>query len=342
MTRLEAAGLLDRAVAGLPDEAAIRARAAAGEGLTRPEVAALLPFAKLWLADAIEGSGLPDDPALAPLLAGYFPSALRERFASIIPRHRLRRELIATMLSNAVANRIGCAGLARLAGIGGDAAKVARAAWLAEVLFGLDGAAAEADAAPAPAAARLAALLGLRRLQEGAARELLGDPACLEGELAPARDALAPGIAALTGAARNAPGAEAGMLVASGIPEGSAVLAAAPGLTAAPAIVRLAREAGVPPEAASAAWSGVGEAFALDPLRAAAESARATGPFAARAKAEALAELGGLQARLARARLSGVAPEGALARDAAGLAREAAAGDLVAIGVAARALARLG
>ncbi|WP_237217042.1 NAD-glutamate dehydrogenase domain-containing protein, partial [Falsiroseomonas oryziterrae] len=36
MTRLEAAGLLDRAVAGLPDEAALRGRAAAGEGLTRP------------------------------------------------------------------------------------------------------------------------------------------------------------------------------------------------------------------------------------------------------------------------------------------------------------------
>jgi glutamate dehydrogenase len=87
----------------------------------------------------------------------------------------------------------------------------------------------------------------------------------------------------------------------------------------------------------------VGEAFALEALRAAAEGAHATGPFAARAKAEALAELGGLQARLARARLSGAVPEGAVAREAAALAREAAAaGDLVAIGVATRGLARLG
>ncbi|WP_270938383.1 NAD-glutamate dehydrogenase, partial [Falsiroseomonas oryzae] len=119
MARLEAAGLLDRAVAGLPDEAALRTRAAGGEGLTRPEIAALLPFGKLWLTEAIEDSALPDDPALAPLLASYFPQPLRERFGALIPRHRLRRELVAMLLANAVANRLGPAALARLAGAGG-------------------------------------------------------------------------------------------------------------------------------------------------------------------------------------------------------------------------------
>jgi glutamate dehydrogenase len=339
MTRLEAEGLLDRAVAGLPDDAAIRSRAAAGEGLTRPELAALLPFGKLWLTEAIEESALPDDPALAPMLAAYFPAPLRRHFADLIPRHRLRRELVAMSLGNAVANRLGVAGLARLAGLAGDAAAVARAAWLAAELFGLEAAAAAADAAPAPAAARLAALLGMRRLQEGAARELIG----AEGDLAAARDALAPGIAALLEAARAAPGAEAAALVAAGVPENAALLSAAPRLTAAPAIVRLAASAGVPPGDAAAAWSAVGERFALDALRVAAERARATGPFAARAKAEALADLAGLQARLARARLAGTVPEGDGAAEAARLAREAAAaGDLVAIGVAARALAGVG
>jgi glutamate dehydrogenase len=333
MLRLEAAGLLDRAVAGLPDEAALRARAAAGEGLTRPELAALLPFGKLWLTEAIEASDLPDDPALAPLLLAYFPTALRERFGALIPRHRLRRELVATSLANAVANRLGVAGLARL---GGDGAATARAAWLADALFGLEHAASLADSAAAPAATRLAALAGLRRLQEGAARELMAMP----GALAATRDALAPGVAALVEAARAAPGADAAMLAASGMPAEVAALAAAPGLPAAPAIVRLAAEAGVAPVAAAAAWSAVGEAFALDPLRVAAEKARAVSPFAARAKAEALADLAGLQARLARAKLAGGAQEaGAAAR----LAREAAAaGDLVAIGVAVRALGGLG
>ncbi|WP_372622527.1 NAD-glutamate dehydrogenase [Falsiroseomonas sp.] len=337
MTRLEAEGLLDRAVAGLPDEAAIRARAAAGEGLTRPEIAALLPFAKLWLTDAVEGSALLDDPVLAPLLVAYFPSALRERFAALIPRHRLRRELVAMLLANAVANRLGVAGLARLAGPAGDPVAVARAAWLADALFGLEAAAAEADAAPAPAAQRLVALLGLRRLQEGTARGLLD----AVGELGAARDRLAPGFAALAGAAH--PGAEATALMQAGVPEHVALLAATPGLAAAPAVVRLAAEAGVAPLEAATAWSAVGEAFALEALRGAAEAARAPGRFAARAKAEALADLARLQARLAAGRLSGAAPDAAAAAEAARLAREAAAaGDLVAIGVAARALAGLG
>jgi glutamate dehydrogenase len=120
----------------------------------------------------------------------------------------------------------------------------------------------------------------------------------------------------------------------------AAALAGTPGLAAAPAIVRLASEAGIAPAEAAAAWEAVGEGFALDALRAATDRARANGPFGARAKAEALADLAALQARLARARLAGALPDGAAA---ARLAREAAAaGDLVAIGVAARALAGLG
>jgi glutamate dehydrogenase len=336
MDRLEAERLLDRAVAGLPDAATLRARVAANEGLLRPEIAALLPFCKLWLSQAIEQGALPDDPALAPLLVAYFPAPLRERFAPLIARHRLRRELVAMSLANLAANRLGIAGLARLAGGAGDPSAVVRAAWLAGELFGIEDAAVAVDATPAPSASRLGALLGLRRLQEGAARELLGVPGALGG----VRDFLASGIAPLVGAASAAPTAEAALLAASGIPDRAATLAGTPGLAAAPSIVRLAAEAGIAPVEAATAWAAVGEAFALDALRAAAERARANGPFGARAKAEALADLAALQARLARSRLTGALPDGAaasrLARDAA------AAGDLVAIGVATRALGGLG
>jgi glutamate dehydrogenase len=336
MARLEAAGFLDRAVSVLPDAAAIRARAAAGEGLTRPELAALLPAAKLWLAEAIEESGLAEEAALAPLLVEYFPTALRERFGAQIARHRLRRELLATALCNQVVNRLGVAALARLAGANGAGAAVARAAWLAGALFGIEEAAAAIDAAPAPAATRLAALLALRRLEEGAAREVMaGDAVPLEAALA----ALRPGVAALVAAEVATPSTEAAPFREAGIPAEPAALAgAAPRLAAAPAVVRLAAETGADPEAAAAAWRAVGEGFALEALRAAAEAARATGPFAARAKAEVLADLARVQARLARARIAGgTAPADA---EAARLAREAASvGDLVAIGVAARALA---
>ncbi|MGG5886835.1 NAD-glutamate dehydrogenase domain-containing protein [Falsiroseomonas sp. HC035] len=341
MARLEAEGILDRAVAGLPDAAALRARAAADQGLTRPELASLLAPAKLWLTEAIEASGLPDEPALAPLLRDYFPSALQDRFPDLIARHRLRRELVATALANVVANRLGTAALGRLAGTVGGGAEVARAAWLAQALFGLDAAAAAADAAPAPVAQRLGAQRALRRLQESATRELMlaGGDAPLAAALA----ALEPGVAALVAAEAAAPDAEATRLRSAGLPAEVAALAAgAARLAAAPAVVRLAAESGATPKAAAAAWSAVGEEFCLDALRAAADSARTAGPFAARARAEALGDLAAVQASLARARLAGGAPQDARGAEAARLAREAARlGDLVAIGVAARALSAL-
>ena len=108
-------------------------------------------------------------------------------------------------------------------------------------------------------------------------------------------------------------------------------------------MVRLAAETGAPPAEAAAAWRMVGEGFCLDALRAAAEAARATGPFSARARAEILGDLAGVQARLARRHLAGAATTGGQATETARLAREAAGvGDLVAIGVAARALTTLG
>ncbi|WP_137127094.1 NAD-glutamate dehydrogenase domain-containing protein [Roseomonas sp. HF4] len=330
MERLEGVGLLDRAVAGLPDAAAMARRIGAAEVLTRPEIAALLPFAKLWLTDALAGSELPDDPALLPVLSAYFPKPLQERFAPFIARHRLRRELVATILANTVANRLGCAALARLTTEAGPVA-ACRAALLAGEAFGLEAACDALDAADAPAEARLSALLALRRLQEAAARDLLGAPA------QPLEDALAelrPGIAALaaTAAAEVTP--------AAGLPEGPAVLAAAaPRLAAAPAVVRLAASTGVGAAAAAEAWHRVEEAFALEPLRGAVAAAPAPGAFGPRARAALLEEISAAQARLAAQHLAGGMAEPA---EVAALVREAAAArDLAAVTVAARALARL-
>ncbi len=340
MARLELEGLLDRSVAGLPDADGIRLRAAAGEGLTRPELAALLPFAKLWLTEAIGESALPDDPALRPSLMAYFPRPLQERYGALIDRHRLRRELVATILGNAVANRLGPAAIGRLAAEAGPA-QVTRAAWLAAEAFGIEAAARAADAAPAVPSTRLSTQLALRRLQEAAARALLPDsPVPLDDALA----ALRPGVAALVAAGSDRPAPEAARLAAEGIPAEVATLAAGGArLAAAPAIVRLATASGVAPDRAAAAWSAVEAGFALDALRGAVESARVPGPLGGRARAEALMELSALHARLARAQLSGTDPGGAPgAPEAARLVREAAAaGDMVSAHVAMRALGGL-
>ncbi|BCW87179.1 NAD-specific glutamate dehydrogenase [Alphaproteobacteria bacterium SO-S41] len=138
MRALEAKGKLDRAVEVLPDETAIRALRGAGQGLTRPETAVLLAYAKIDLNQALLDSGLPDDPAFADDLAGYFPPQVRERFAADIAQHRLKRELVATILCNDIVNRAGPSfvqGVAEASGAG--LAAVARAAAMASGAFRL-------------------------------------------------------------------------------------------------------------------------------------------------------------------------------------------------------------
>src|SRR5205085_2005181 len=93
MRALERAGTLDRAVEFLPDDETVEARLARRQGLTRPELAVLLAYAKMSLHDELLPSDLPDDPQLVEDLLGYFPEGLRQRYAEPIARHRLRREI---------------------------------------------------------------------------------------------------------------------------------------------------------------------------------------------------------------------------------------------------------
>jgi glutamate dehydrogenase len=115
MHHLEAVGRLDRSVEFLPDDAALRARERAGQALTRPELAVLLAYSKLSLKEEILASDLPDDPYFAEELLRYFPPTLLSRYPQSIPHHRLRREIIATSLANAVVNRGGPTIIRRLA-----------------------------------------------------------------------------------------------------------------------------------------------------------------------------------------------------------------------------------
>ncbi|OLT21284.1 hypothetical protein BJF78_34460 [Pseudonocardia sp. CNS-139] len=50
---------------------------------------------------------LPDVAAFAGRLPEYFPHAVRERFADAVPRHPLRREIVATMLVNEMVDGAG-------------------------------------------------------------------------------------------------------------------------------------------------------------------------------------------------------------------------------------------
>ena len=114
MRRLERQGRLDRTIEFLPDEEGLARRSAGNSGLTRPELAVLLGYAKLWLYDEVLASDLPDDPSLGDELTLYFPTMLRGRFMEDIPKHKLRREIITNQIINTAINRLGVAFLAEM------------------------------------------------------------------------------------------------------------------------------------------------------------------------------------------------------------------------------------
>jgi glutamate dehydrogenase len=106
MRALEKAGRLNRAIEGLPDDETIAERHTQGIGLTRPEIAILLAYSKMVLFEDLMKTGLPDDPQLVDDLVRYFPDDVRVRFRPAIERHRLRREIIGTVVTNAMINRV--------------------------------------------------------------------------------------------------------------------------------------------------------------------------------------------------------------------------------------------
>jgi glutamate dehydrogenase len=128
---LEKRGLLDRAVEFLPDDAQLAERRRRAEPFTRPELSVLLAYAKLTLDEDLLESAVPDDPYLARELNRYFPKAIAERFPDAIEHHRLRREIIATQLSNSMINRGGPSLIVRIADQTGAAPAAIAAAFAA-------------------------------------------------------------------------------------------------------------------------------------------------------------------------------------------------------------------
>ncbi|SDB25695.1 NAD-glutamate dehydrogenase [Bauldia litoralis] len=104
---LERRGVLDRAVESLPDEVAMAERQAAGKPLTRPEIAVLVAYAKILLFDQLMAGDVADDTTLDDELFRYFPTRMWDDYHADIESHRLRAEIIATMVANSMVNRAG-------------------------------------------------------------------------------------------------------------------------------------------------------------------------------------------------------------------------------------------
>jgi glutamate dehydrogenase len=173
---LERSGRLDRVLEQLPATEELTNRAEINGGLTLPEFAVLLAYSKIGLFDELLASDIPEDPFLERELEGYFPDALRTRYPDQIREHSLRREIIATRLTNSVVDRAGITFLFRLTEETGlSAADVARASTAAREIFGLSALWAQIEALDdlVDTGTQISLFLEVRRLAERASRWLL-------------------------------------------------------------------------------------------------------------------------------------------------------------------------
>ncbi len=107
MHQLEAEKFLNREVEFLPEAKQFAELRAARMGLTRPEIAVLLAYAKMAISRDLKESALLDAPYFENDLLRYFPKEMQKGFGDDIKSHRLRREIVATLITNSIVNRAG-------------------------------------------------------------------------------------------------------------------------------------------------------------------------------------------------------------------------------------------
>ena len=182
MSTLEREGRLDRAIENLPDAERLASMRQAGLGPTRPDLAVLLAYAKMWLFDELTKTDAMDDPLFERELIAYFPEALHQ-YSRAIVSHQLRREIIATRLSNEIVDTCGVSFVQRAAETSGiDFATISLAYEAVRRIYDLHAFAAAVDELDnaAPAALQTALYLEASRLLREQTFHLLGDVAARE------------------------------------------------------------------------------------------------------------------------------------------------------------------
>ncbi|MCK6450206.1 MAG: NAD-glutamate dehydrogenase [Alphaproteobacteria bacterium] len=327
MRDLEKAGRLDRAIEYLPDDETLVQRQNLGKGLTRPELAVLLAYAKMALYDQLLASDLPDDPALSPDLVSYFPEPLREKSAAEIRRHRLRREIVATVVTNGMVNRVGSAFVAQIASdTGRSAADITRAYVIArEVLeLGTLWSAVEALDGKVKAPAQYAMLAEIGRAAERATRWVLASlqpPLVLGDAIArftPGIQAIAAGLdQVLSPDAAAELKRRAAAIAAEGAPADVAQkVAQLDALAAGFDIVRIAEPGKLKVKLVGRLYFAVGHRFGLDWLRGSAASAVGGGRWSKLAFRALNDEIDAIQGQLAGAVIQACGPDGRLDSEA--------------------------
>ncbi len=184
ITTLESKGLLDRQIEFLPTDAQMAERKLHGQGLTRPELCVLLSYAKLVAFPELLASDIPEDPYLSKELVQYFPHPLQKEFVKAMGNHRLKREIIATAVTNSTINRMGATFLQRMQEDSGRSiGEVARAYTITRETLDSRELWAQIDALDGKVtdAVQVDALMVIWELQRGFTRWLLARPGAVPG-----------------------------------------------------------------------------------------------------------------------------------------------------------------
>ncbi|HEX9981660.1 MAG TPA: NAD-glutamate dehydrogenase [Thermoanaerobaculia bacterium] len=311
MRALERAGKLNRGIEGLPDDETIAERHVQHLGLTRPEIAILLAYAKIVLYEDLLKSDLPDDPQLLEDLLLYFPPLLRERFRPAIERHRLRREIIATVVTNTMVNRVRPSFVWSVTDeTNRNASDVARAFTIIRDSFDLRTIWADIEALDnkLPAAVQLDMMISVARLLERAILWLLRntteklDVARYVSELRPRITTMQEHLVAILPASvLTSVRVRQAELMEDGIPEGLAQrVASLDVMTSAMDIVRISRaDAAHGIEDVARVYFGVGARFGLDKLRTQSANVPAETPWQKAAVTSLIDDLFSYQSELA-------------------------------------------
>ncbi len=179
---LESQGLLDRQIEFLPSDAEFAERKARGQGLTRPELSVLLSYSKLVLFPQLVQSDVPEDPYLSKELVRYFPKPLQDKYAKQMEGHRLKREIIATAVTNSMVNRMGATFVLRMQeDTGRSPAEIAKAYTIAREALEARDMWAQIDALDGKVgeASQIDALLAIWQLMRSMTRWLLSRPGAI-------------------------------------------------------------------------------------------------------------------------------------------------------------------
>jgi len=323
MRAMEKDGHLDRAIEYLPDDEIILERVKQGIGLTRPEISVLLSYSKNVLYDDLLASSLPDDPFFLSDLSDYFPTPLRKRFAKEIREHRLKREIVTTVITNDLVNRVGINFIHEVrekTGMAPD--EITRAYTVTREIFDMDDlwAAIERLDNKVPALTQSAMLVECGRLIERETVWFLREsslPILIEKTIADyadgARTLSQCWERLLSDDDRRSYGERAQAYEAQGVPAALARrIAILIHLSPVCDVVRLARETTLPVESVAEVYSTVGDRYGFDWLRRAAASLSTDTAWDKLAVTAIVDDFYGHQSELVAAVLNGKPSDGGL------------------------------